>query len=58
MGIGFWQLIIILLVILLLFGRGRLPSLAEDLGKSISSFKKGVKEGDEEAKTDKDQKAD
>ncbi len=44
MGIGFWQLVVVLLIVLLLFGRGKLPALAEDLGKSIRSFKKGMEE--------------
>lgn len=44
MSIGFFQLLIILLIILVLFGRGKLPALAEDLGKSVSSFKKGLSE--------------
>lgn len=44
MGIGLVQLLIILLVVLLLFGRGKLPGLAEDLGKSVSAFKKGLNE--------------
>ena len=42
MGIGFFQLLIIFLIILILFGRGKLPALAEDLGKSIKAFKKGM----------------
>ena len=48
MGISVVQLLIILLVVLLLFGRGKLPALAEDLGKSVSSFKKGLNENAEE----------
>lgn len=44
MSIGFFQLLVILLIILVLFGRGKLPALAEDLGKSVSSFKKGLSE--------------
>ena len=44
MGISFFQLLIILLIVLILFGRGKLPALAEDLGKSVSSFKKGLNE--------------
>ncbi|MGN0904716.1 MAG: twin-arginine translocase TatA/TatE family subunit [Alphaproteobacteria bacterium] len=46
MGIGFWQLVVVLLIVLLLFGRGKLPALAEDLGKSIRSFKKGMEENE------------
>ncbi|MBR1778065.1 MAG: twin-arginine translocase TatA/TatE family subunit [Alphaproteobacteria bacterium] len=47
MGIGFFQLLVILLIVLVLFGRGKLPALAEDLGKSVSSFKKGLNEDKE-----------
>lgn len=46
MGIGFGQLIIILLIVLILFGRGKLPALAEDIGKSVRLFKKGLSEED------------
>ena len=47
MSVGFFQLLVILLIILVLFGRGKLPALAEDLGKSVSSFKKGLSEDKE-----------
>lgn len=40
---GHWELIIIFLIILLLFGR-RLPGIARSLGQGISSFKKGLNE--------------
>ncbi len=46
MGVGFWQLIVILLIVLVLFGRGKLPALAEDIGKSVRLFKKGLAEED------------
>jgi sec-independent protein translocase protein TatA len=48
------ELIIILIVILLLFGGAKLPSLARSLGQAQNEFKKGLKEGksDDEA-TDK-----
>ena len=58
MGIGFFQLLIILLIVLVLFGRGKLPALAEDLGKSVSSFKKGLNGEKEEASGDKTGDAD
>ena len=55
MGISIWQLLVILVIVLLLFGRGKLPALAEDLGKSVSSFKKGLNEDKEkEQKTEQD----
>ena len=53
MSIGFFQLLIILLIILVLFGRGKLPALAEDLGKRVSSFKKGLNEGKEDTVIEK-----
>ena len=43
-GISIWQLLIILIVVLLIFGRGKLKSLGSDLGSSIKGFKKAVKE--------------
>ena len=46
MSLGPWQLIIIALVILVLFGRGRISEMMGDFGKGISSFKKGMAEED------------
>ena len=43
-NIGFPELLVILLIVLLLFGAARLPEIARSLGKSIQEFKKGVKE--------------
>ena len=47
-----WQLIIVLIIVLLLFGRGKIPQLMGDMAKGIKSFKKGMssKEEDEEEK--------
>ncbi|MEM7665932.1 MAG: twin-arginine translocase TatA/TatE family subunit [Pseudomonadota bacterium] len=44
MGIGWPQLLIIALVVLVLFGRGRIAEMMGDFGKGISSFKKGMSE--------------
>lgn len=50
LGIGFQELILILLVLLLLFGGSKLPSLARGLGQSVKEFKKASREEDETAK--------
>ena len=51
-GISIWQLLIILVVVLLIFGSGKLKSLGSDLGSSIKGFKKAVKEEDSKDKED------
>ena len=47
-NIGLPGLLLIAVVVLVLFGRGKVSSLMGEVGKGISSFKKGVKEGSEE----------
>jgi len=49
-NIGPIGLIVILLVVLLLFGRGKIPALMGDVAKGIKSFKKGMKEDPEDEK--------
>ncbi len=57
MGIGTWQIVVILLVVLLLFGGKKIPELASGLGKGIKNFKDAVKEGEgEEAEVKTTQK--
>lgn len=41
---GFWEILIVLLVILLLFGGKKIPELMKGLGKGVKSFKDGMKE--------------
>ena len=41
-----WQLLIVLVIVLLLFGRGKIPQLMGDMAKGIKSFKKGMNEED------------
>ena len=50
------QLIIVLVIVLLLFGRNKIPQLMGDIAKGIKSFKSGMK--DEEKKDDIDNKSD
>ncbi|MBI2987398.1 MAG: twin-arginine translocase TatA/TatE family subunit [Deltaproteobacteria bacterium] len=45
-GLGIWELLLILLIILVLFGR-KLPELGEGLGKGIRNFRKSIREPDE-----------
>jgi len=47
-GLGAQELLLILVIILVLFGAKRIPEMARGLGKSITEFKKGVKEVDSE----------
>ena len=44
-GFGPWELIIILLIFVLVFGVGKLPELGSGLGKAIINFKQSVKDG-------------
>ncbi|HSM20183.1 MAG TPA: twin-arginine translocase TatA/TatE family subunit [Hyphomicrobiales bacterium] len=51
MSIGFWQIIIIVLLLVLLFGRGKISDLMGDVAKGIKSFKKGMAEDEQEEET-------
>ncbi len=56
-GIGMPELVIILVIIMLIFGAGKLPELGNSLGKAIKGFKTAVgdsdKEGDDDSETKK-----
>ena len=41
---GFWQILIVVLLVVLLFGRGKISDLMGDVAKGITSFKKGLKD--------------
>lgn len=48
MGFGsLWHWIIVLIIVLVLFGRGRISEVMGDFGKGIKSFKQGISEGEE-----------
>ena len=48
--VGGWELIIIALIVLLLFGGKKIPELMKGLGKGVKSFKDGMKEVEEDVK--------
>ena len=61
-GLGYQELLIILVIVLILFGANRLPELAKSLGSSVKEFKKGVNEAEKAdaaaaSKKDDDKKA-
>ncbi len=47
-GIGIWQLLIILLIVVMLFGTKRLKNLGADLGSALKGFKTAIKDDDED----------
>jgi sec-independent protein translocase protein TatA len=59
-GISIWQLLIILVIVVLLFGTKKLRNIGTDLGGAIKTFKKSMKEddGDEQKKIEGDGEAD
>lgn len=46
MGISIWQLLIVLLIVVMLFGTKRLRGLGSDLGDAISGFRKSMSDGE------------
>lgn len=51
MGIGVWELVLLFLIVLLLFGTKRLRNIGGDLGTAIKSFRSAMSEGDEDPKS-------
>ena len=49
MSIGFWQIAIVVVLVVLLFGRGKISSLMGDVAKGIKSFKKGMSDNPEQS---------
>ena len=61
MSIGIWQIAIVVILVVLLFGRGKISSLMGDVAKGIKSFKKGMASDvtdDEEPKNNSDENKD
>lgn len=53
MGIGIWQLLLILIIIFVVFGAGKLPKVMKDVGKGVRNLKEGL-DGDEDEVKKKD----
>ena len=51
MSIGFWQIAIVVILVVLLFGRGKISSLMGDVAKGIKSFKRGMATDNEDSDT-------
>jgi sec-independent protein translocase protein TatA len=57
-SLSIWHWLIVLVIVLLLFGRGKLPELMGDMAKGIKSFKKGMAEDDTDDKRTVEHRAD
>lgn len=55
-NIGWGELMLVFLIVLLLFGARRLPEIGRSIGKAIQSFKKGISEESDTPEEDKDKK--
>jgi sec-independent protein translocase protein TatA len=55
-GISIWQLLIVLVIVVLLFGTKKLKGMGEDLGGAIKNFKKAINEDDDKDPKTLDQK--
>ena len=54
-GISMWQLLILLLIVVLVFGTKRLRNMGSDLGAAVKGFRSGMEEGKEEETLEPDQ---
>lgn len=50
-GLGLWELLLIVVVVMVLFGAGKLPKVMEDLGKGVKSFKNSLAEDEKPKET-------
>ena len=53
-GIGIWQLLIVLAIVIMLFGTKRIRSLGSDLGGAFKGFRDAVKDGEKNLETEQD----
>jgi|TARA_B110000438_G_C15728481_1_gene613157 sec-independent protein translocase protein TatA len=54
MSIGFWQIAVVAVLVVLLFGRGKISDLMGDVAKGIKSFKKGMSDNPDSSNKDSD----
>ncbi len=52
-GVGIWNILIIVALLVILFGRGKISQLMGDVAKGVKSFKKGISEDEEPKSIDK-----
>ncbi len=50
MSLGFWQIVLLVVLFLLFFGRGKIPQLMGDIAEGIKSFKKGINDSQADEK--------
>ena len=53
MGISFWQILIVVALLVILFGRGKISELMGDVAKGVKSFKKGINDDEEQKSINK-----
>ncbi len=51
-SLGGWEWVIILVIVLLVFGIGRVGKLGEELGRGVRAFREGIREGSEDESTE------
>lgn len=57
MSLGIGELVIILVIVFVLFGAGKLPQVMSDIGKGVKSLKKGLKDDDKSAQIESEKKS-
>ena len=50
MALGFWQIVLLVVLFLLFFGRGKIPQMMGDIAEGIKSFKKGINDSEADDK--------
>lgn len=53
MSLGIWQVVLILLIVVIIFGAGKLPAVMGDVAKGMKNFKSGMRDDEPEGQTSK-----